>query len=156
MSPEVIPAQNVTDQTITDILDNAAIEHSDHAGIYVSGTKFNFWISTESERNLLILWSYWDIAPDAEEIDILRFCNAANRTKLMLQFSYSEEMGRFYGYFSQPYHAGFIAQHLLKLIQMFPSIMADVVEEGVDQDLLKPLPQCSRMETAEDQHPTKH
>ena len=155
MSFDVIPAETITDNTITTILDQASIEHSEHAGIYVTGYDFNFWVAVEPERNLLILWSYWNVLPEAEEIEILSFVNSLNRTKIMLQFSYSGEMCRFYGYYFQPYHGGLIPQNLLKVCQKFPAIMSDVVDEGIEAGVLEPLPDCSRSQSDAD-HETKH
>jgi hypothetical protein len=155
MSFDVIPAETITDNTITTILDQASIEHSEHAGIYVTGYDFNFWVAAEPERNLLILWSYWNVLPEAEEIEILSFVNSLNRTKIMLQFSYSGEMDRFYGYYSQPYHAGLIPQNLLKVCQKFSAVLSESINDGIEKGVLQPLPDCGRSQPDAD-HETKH
>ena len=155
MTPEIIPAETVNDQAIVTILDNAAIEHSDHAGCYVTGYPFNFWIEVHKERSLLTLWSYWNVLPEAEEIEILRFVNSMNASKIMLQFSYSEKTGRFYAFYAQPYHAGLVPQHLLKLCQNFSAVLNQTVDEGIEAGVLEPLPDCSRSQSDAD-HETKH
>jgi hypothetical protein len=70
-------------------------------------------------------------------MDILRFVNVANSTKIMLQFSYQAEMGRVSGCYTHPYNVGLIPTHVLKLAQRFPAIFEEIVDEGIASGLLQ-------------------
>jgi len=142
MNPLVIDPENITDATITDILNDAAIDHHDNGGLYVTEFPFNFWIQLQSSRKLLTLYSYWHVQPDADELDILRFANKSNLEKIMLQFSYNSDLDRFYGHYCADLHAGLIPQNLLKLCHKFSSILDEVVDDGIEAGVLMPLPEC--------------
>jgi hypothetical protein len=89
------------------------------------------------KRKTLIFNTYWIAKPDIEEIDLLRFVNIANSTKLMLQISYQAEMGRLSGCYTHPYNVGLIPTHVLKLAQRFPAIFEEIVDEGIAKGILQ-------------------
>lgn len=132
----------ITEKTITTILSNGAIDHTLNNGIYVTGYAFNFWVDVDQKRKLLVLYTYWETKPDRDELEILRFVNQANTHKIMLQFSYNEELGRFYAYYAHPYNVGLIPPHVLKLTHKFAAIFEGVVHEGIADGVLHDLPTC--------------
>jgi hypothetical protein len=133
----ILDAKNISDDTIKSILDNAAIDHHDNGGIYVTNYSTNFWIELDQKRKLLIFNTYWTTKLDIDELDILSFVNLANSTKLMLQFSYQAEMGRLSGHYTHPYSVGLIPTHMLKLAQRFPAIFEEIVDEGIAKGILQ-------------------
>jgi len=140
--PNVLAPENVTNQAVTSVLDDAAIEHCENTGLYVTDFKFNFWIDVDQERKLIFLYSHCQVQPDADELDVLKFCNKANSTKIMLQIYYSAKRGNVYAYYSLPFHAGLITQHLLKLCRIYSDILSDIMENGIEEGVLMPLPEC--------------
>lgn len=136
LKSKILDPQNVNDAAIKTILENGAIDHHDNGGIYVTEYPLNFWLDVDEKRKLIVMYSYWDIVPDADEIDILRMVNHANSTKLLLQFSYYSELGRFYAYYTHPYHVGLIPTHVLKLAQRFSPIFQEVVDDGIEKGML--------------------
>lgn len=125
-----------------DKIDNAAIDHHDNGGIYVTNYSVNFLMEIDEKRKLIFMYSYWNTAPEADEIDILRFVNQANTQKIMLQFSYNAGLGRLYAHYTHPYHVGLLPPHVLKLCQKFSSIFEDVLHEGIADGVLQELPEC--------------
>lgn len=156
MNLSVIDPDTITEATITDILNDAAIDHHDNGGLYVTEYPFNFWINFDSKRKLVTFYSYWNVDPDAEELDILRFVNKSNLNKILLQFSYNADLGRFYGHYSAEIHAGLIPQNLLKLCHKFSSILDEVVDDGIEAGVLAPLPDCPCDDAATDADSTVH
>ena len=142
MKIRILDAKNISDDTIKSILDNAAIDHHDNGGIYVTNYSTNFWIELDQKRKLLIFNTYWTTKLDIDELDILSFVNLANSTKLMLQFSYQAEMGRLSGCYTHPYNVGLIPTHVLKLAQRFPAIFEEIVDEGIASGLLQQPTSC--------------
>jgi hypothetical protein len=132
----VLQPDTITDATITDILENAAIDHEDNGGLYITAYRINFWLGVDPKRKLLVLYTYWPTLPDADELDILRFANQANTSKIMLQFSYNAELERFYGYYAHSFSVGLIQPQVLRLAQHFSSIFEDVVQEGIEEGVL--------------------
>lgn len=59
MKANIIEASKVTQTTLTDILDNGAIEFTDNGGLYVTGYPFNFWMDADENRKLLVMYTYW-------------------------------------------------------------------------------------------------
>ena len=135
----VLQPDTITDATITDILENAAIDHEDNGGLYITAYRINFWLNVDPKRKHLVLYTYWPTLPDADELDILRFANQANTSKIMLQFSYNAELGRFYGYYAHSFSVGLIQPQVLRLAQHFSSIFEDVVQQGTKDGILVPL-----------------
>ncbi|WP_156906378.1 hypothetical protein [Novosphingobium acidiphilum] len=156
MDFETISPENINDDTIRDFLTLGAVDFDHHEGIYVTGHDYNFWVKIHDHRHLLVLWSYHDLADGVDELDALKFCNKANKDKIMLQFSVSKD--RLYAYYSFPYApVGLAAQTVLKLCQNFSGIMSKVVDEGMDAGILESCPQSSREAASDDaQHETKH
>lgn len=142
MKTKIIDHKNITLSTITDILDAAAIEYSDNGGLYVTEYPFNFWLDVDQGRKLIILYTFWDTVEGIDELEILRFANHFNSDKLMVQFTYNEELGRFYGYYTHIYNGGLLAPNVLKICQRFSGIFEEVVDAGIAAELLMPLPQC--------------
>ena len=142
MKSKILDHQNVNQATIRTILENGAIDYHDNGGIYVTAYPFNFWLDLDENRKLIVIYSYWNTAPEAEEIDILRFVNQANTQKIMLQFSYNAGLGRLYAHYTHPYHVGLLPPHVLKLCQKFSAIFEEVVHEGIAGGLLEELPTC--------------
>jgi hypothetical protein len=138
----VIEAIKVTEATVTDILDNGAIEYDANGGIYVTGYPFNFWMDVDQNRKLLTIFTYWHTADDVDELEMLRFVNDVSGRKIMLQFYYNAEYGRFYASYSHPYHVGLLAPHVLKLGQKFSAIFEEVVHDGIANGVLQELPEC--------------
>jgi hypothetical protein len=134
---KILYPKNINDDTIKTILDNAAIDHHDNGGIYVTNYSVNFWMEIDEKRKLLTFNNYWNTKQDVDEIDILSFVNLANSTKLMLQFSYQAEMGRLSGCYTHPYSVGLIPTHVLKLAQRFPAIFEEIVDEGIAKGILQ-------------------
>jgi hypothetical protein len=149
LKTKILDPKTISDDTIKTILDSAAIDHHDNGGIYVTNYSTNFWLEVDQKRKLLIINTYWKVQPDVDELDILRFVSQANSNKIMLQFSYSADLGRFYGHYSHPYSVGLIPTQVLKLCQKFSSIFEEVVHEGVAESVLQQLPDCS-MDTGDD------
>ncbi|WP_157573291.1 hypothetical protein [Novosphingobium sp. AAP83] len=143
MKSKMLDPNTINDETIKTILDNAAIEHQHLGGIYVTAYPFNFWIDVDQKRKLLIIYTYWDAVAELDEIAMLRFVNHANCSKIMLQFAYRAELGRFYGYYTHPYDVGLFPPHVLKLLQKFSSVFTDVVHEGIAGGVLQELPSCT-------------
>ncbi len=137
MKIKILDPKNISAETIKSILDNAAIDHHDNGGIYVTNYSTNFWIELDQKRKLLIFNTYWTTKPDNDELDILSFVNLANSTKLMLQFSYQAEMCRLSGHYTHPYNVGLIPTHVLKLAQRFPAIFEEIVDEGIAKGILQ-------------------
>ncbi len=137
MKIKILYPKNINDDTIKTILDNAAIDHHDNGGIYVTNYSVNFWMEIDEKRKLLTFNNYWNTKQDVDEIDILSFVNLANSTKLMLQFSYQAEMGRLSGCYTHPYSVGLIPTHVLKLAQRFPAIFEEIVDEGIAKGILQ-------------------
>jgi hypothetical protein len=145
----VLQADTVTEATITTILDNAAIDHSDNGGLYVESFPFNFWMDLDRKRKLLVMYTYWQTDPDADELAILRLVNSANTQKIMLQFSYNVDLARFYGHYTHPYNVGLIPTHVLKLCQKFSAIFEEVVHEGIAGGALMSLPESQSGDAGE-------
>ena len=139
---DVLQPDAITEATITTILDNAAIDHSDNGGLYIESFPFNFWMDLDQNRKLLVMYTYWQTDPDVDELAILRLVNQANTQKIMLQFSYNDDLARFYGHYTHPYNVGLIPTHVLKLCQKFSAIFEEVVHEGIAGGLLEELPTC--------------
>lgn len=97
---------------------------------------------TGQHRKLIVMYTYWQTDPDADELAVLRFVNESNAYKIMLQFSYNAELERFYGHYAHPYHVGLLPPHVLKLCQKFSSIFQEVVDEGIAEGIIMPLPEC--------------
>ena len=142
LKANVIQAANVSQTTITDILDNGAIEYADNGGLYVTGYPFNFWMEVQESRKLLVMFTYWHTLPEVDELEMLRFVNQSCGGKIMLQFYYNAEYGRFYAYYTHPYHVGLIPPQVLKLGQKFTAIFEEVVHDGIAKGLLRELPEC--------------
>lgn len=142
LKTNVIAAAKVDETTITDILENGAIDFIDNGGIYVTGYPFNFWIDLDRTRKLLIIYSFWETMHEVNELEMLRFGNEASQNKVMLQFSYNAEYGRFYAYYTHPYSVGLLAPHVLKLCQMFSSVFDEVVKDGIAGGILQDFPDC--------------
>ena len=142
MKPNVLAPENITKQAIAAILDAAAIDHQENDGLYVTDFKFNFWVDVDEDRKLIFLYSHCQVQPDADELDVLKFCNKTNSTKIMLQIYYSAKRGNVYAYYSQPFHAGLIAQNFLKLCKIYSGILANVMDDGIEEGVLLPLPEC--------------
>lgn len=142
MKIKILDSKRITESTITAILRSGALEYNDNGGIYITAYPFKFWLDVDDKRKLLVMYTYWQIAPEVEELDILRFVNHANAQKIMLQFSYNAELGRFYGHYTHPYSVGLLPPHVLKLCQNFSAIFEEVVHEGIAEGLLEELPQC--------------
>lgn len=142
MKTNVIQATKVTQTAITDILDDGAIEYTDNGGLYVTGYPFNFWMEVQESRKLLVMFTYWHTLPEVDELEMLRFVNQSSGNKIMLQFYYNAEYGRFYAYYTHPYHAGLLPPHVLKLSQKFTAIFEEVVHNGIEHGLLQKLPEC--------------
>ena len=142
MKIKILDPKNISAETIKLILDNAAIDHHDNGGIYVTNYSTNFWIELDQKRKLLTLNTYWLTKPDIDEIDLLRFVNIANSTKIMLQFSYQTDMGRLSGHYTHPYNVGLIPTHVLKLAQRFSAIFEEIVDEGIANGLLQVPTSC--------------
>ena len=137
MKTKILDPKTISDDTIKSILDNAAIDHHDNGGIYVTNYSVNFWMEIDQKRKLLTFNTYWNTKQDVDEIDILSFVNLANSTKLMLQFSYQAEMGRLSGCYIHPYNVGLIPTHVLKLAQRFSAIFEEIVDEGIAKGILQ-------------------
>ncbi len=86
MKTKILDPKSINDDTIKSILDNGAIDHHDNDGIYVTGYPINFWMDVDQNRKLLIMYSYWKIAAEVDEIDILRSVNNANSDKIRYVF----------------------------------------------------------------------
>lgn len=142
LKTKILEPQNINEATIKTILDNGALEHHDNGGLYVTTYPINFWLDLDEKRKLLVIYTYWDIVHEAEEIAILRFVNQANTQKIMLQFSYKAKLGRFYGHYTHPYNVGLLPPHVLNLCQKFSSIFEDVLHEGIADGVLQELPEC--------------
>ena len=140
MKIKILDPKNINDDTIKSILDNAAIDHHDNGGIYVTNYSVNFWMEIDQKRKLLTFNTYWNTKQDVDEIDILSFVNLANSTKLMLQFSYQAEMCRLSGCYTHPYNVGLIPTHVLKLAQRFSAIFEEIVDEGIAKGILQEPP----------------
>jgi hypothetical protein len=137
LKTKILDPKTISDDTIKSILDNAAIDHHDNGGIYVTNYSINFWMEIDQKRKLLTFNTYWNTKQDVDEIDILSFVNLANSTKLMLQISYQAEMGRLSGCYTHPYNVGLIPTHVLKLAQRFPAIFEEIVDEGIASGILQ-------------------
>ena len=142
MKIKILDPKTISADTIKLILDNAAIDHHDNGGIYVTNYSVNFWMEIDQKRKLLIFNTYWNTKQDVDEIDILSFVNLANSTKLMLQFSHQAEMGRLSGCYTHPYNVGLIPTHVLKLAQRFPAIFEEIVDEGIAKGILQEPTSC--------------
>lgn len=140
MKIKILDPKNISADTIKSILDNAAIDHHDNGGTYVTNYSVNFWMEIDQKRKLLTFNTYWNTKQDVDEIDILSFVNLANSTKLMLQFSYQADMGRLSGCYTHPYNVGLIPTHVLKLAQRFPAIFEEIVDEGIAKGILQEPP----------------
>lgn len=84
----MIQPQDVTIQEISNILNDAAIDHRIEADgdIYVTGLAFNFWINLDRGSSRLNLSTYWDFLPGVSELEALRCANACNASLVALQF----------------------------------------------------------------------
>lgn len=142
LKSNVIQAANVSETTLTEILDNGAIEYADNGGLYVTGYPFNFWMENDESRKLLVMYTYWHTLPEVDELEMLRFVNQTSGSKIMLQFYYNAEYGRYYAYYTHPYHVGLLPPHVLKLGQKFTAIFEEVVHDGIAKGLLRELPEC--------------
>ena len=142
LKTNIIEAAKVTHTTLTEILDNGAIDYTDNGGLYVTGYPFNFWMEVDENRKLLVMYTYWHTLPEVDELEMLRFVNQTSGSKIMLQFYYNAEYGRFYAYYTHPYHVGLLPPHVLKLGQKFTAIFEEVVHEGIAKGLLQELPKC--------------
>ena len=71
LKANVIEATKVTQTTLTDILDNGAIEYTDNGGLYVTGYPFNFWMEVDENRKLLVMYTYWHTLPEVDELECL-------------------------------------------------------------------------------------
>ena len=140
MKNKILDPKTVTEDTIKSILENGAVEFHDNGGIYIAEYPVNFWLDLDDRRKLIITYSYWEVVPDSPEIEMLRFVNHANTQKIMLQFSYHPDRGRFYAYYTHPYSVGLIPTHVLKLAQKFAAIFQEVVDDGMAKGLLIELP----------------
>ena len=140
MKNKILDPKTINEDTIKSILENGAIEFHDNGGIYITEYPFNFWLELDERRKLIIMYSYWDVVPEAAEMDMLIFTNHSNTQKIMLQFSYRPEMGRFYGHYTHPYSVGLIPTHVLKMAQKFAAIFQEVVDDGMEKGLLIELP----------------
>jgi hypothetical protein len=141
---KILDPKTINETTIKSILENGAIEFHDNGGIYITEYPLNFWLELDQKRKMIFTYSYWEVVPDADEIDILRFLNNSNSDKIMLQFSYRPETGRLYGYYTHPYHVGLLPTHVLKLAQKFSAIFQEVVDDGMEKGLLIELPDSPR------------
>jgi hypothetical protein len=142
LKTKILEPQNINEATIITILNNGALEHYDNGGLYVTTYPINFWLDLDEKRKLLVIYTYWDVSPDLDELQILRFVNQANTQKIMLQFSYNAKLGRFYGHYTYPYNVGLLPPHVLTLCQKFSSIFEDVLHEGIAEGVLQELPEC--------------
>lgn len=141
---EIIELKDITIEKIAEIFDKAAIDHepTDDGQIYVTGHPFNFWARIDEKKGLLIFWSYWEFAPDVDELSALRFCNMCNHTKVLVQFSKSNESERFYGHYMLPIREGINPKTLLRMAQRFSAIIDECVQAGINEGVLVPF-NCS-------------
>lgn len=84
------------------LLDEAGIDHErggEEGAIYVTGLAFAFWLTLSRADEGVHLFSHWMLRDAADEIEALRFVNALNCEKLMVQFSLPEPGRAVWGHY---------------------------------------------------------
>lgn len=138
---EIIESQTVTLSALTNALDNAVVDWmpNDEQTVYVTGNAFPSFQKIDSDRQFVVIWTYLDAVPCAEESELLAFVNSLNRRLVMVQFSYDAETHRVFGHYVLSYRDGFNTKQVIRAGRSFADIFDDAVKEGVGLRLLLPL-----------------
>jgi hypothetical protein len=79
----------ITSQEICSMLERAGIEYllDEDGDTYVTGLRFNFWISVNPDVKRITLRTYWNLCQPISELDALRCANHCNASYISLQFT---------------------------------------------------------------------
>lgn len=111
------------------LLDKAGFDRDpddDSGAIYITGLAFPFWLTQGTAYEGVHLFSHWMLHDQADEIEALRFANALNSEKLMVQFSLLE-----------PGRHGLTIAPILRSLHRFSGCFAEAVATGRALDLLR-------------------
>lgn len=127
-----------TPDTLSAMLEAAGIDHEppEESAIYVTGLAFPFWLRPGREDEGLVLLTHWPLAPGVDELEALRFVNALNCGKLMVQFSLPDPGGVLWGHYWLSCRHGVQSPALLRSLHRFAGCFAEAVREGRVLDLL--------------------
>lgn len=122
------------------LLDEAGIDHDpgDESGaIYVTGLAFPVWLTLGAADEGVHLFSHWMLRDQADEIEVLRFVNALNCEKLMVQFSLPEPGRAVWGHYWLSCRHGLTIAAFLRSLHRFAGCFAEGVATGRGLDLLR-------------------
>ena len=119
LTPATISEHEVTNARLSSLLDTAFIDHEidDEGDVYITdGVDFPLWVHIESDRKLLVLFTYCAVDDQPAENWLARV-NDMNEKIAVPQFAYRRDA--VWGSHWITYDGGFNVRQLIKMLRIF-------------------------------------
>lgn len=135
----MIPREQITLQSLTDMLDGAAIDWTQHddSSIYVTSLAFNFWVSIDTDHAYICYNTHWPVQSDANRIDVLSYVNRCNEKLALAQFWFCEGTGRLRAHYCLPFREGLAKRQFLRTAHQFGDTFAAAAHREDNDDVLR-------------------
>lgn len=138
----MIACADVTPSTLTEILDNAAIDWTllPTGSVYVHSDKVPFWVDVDLSGRSLRFYTYWALRSEESEHAALALANRCNVRLALVQFSVTPDLGRLYGHYLMSISEGLFPRQFLRMVRSFEEAFSLAVHEHDIDDVLADNP----------------